>query len=86
MPWSEITPMEQKVQFIADYLRETYSITELCERYRISRKTGYKWISRFIEEGPPGLKRRPSSPKTIPHRTDQTVIDALLALRQKHPS
>ena len=56
MPWSETTPMHQKTQFIADYLREIYTISELCERYRISRKTGYKWIKRFIEEGPPGLK------------------------------
>lgn len=86
MPWSETTPMEQKVQFIADYLREIYSIAELCERYRITRKTGYKWISRFIQEGPPGLKSRRSSPKSIPHRTDLTVVDALLALRKKHPS
>jgi putative transposase len=78
--------MEQKVQFIADYLRDTYSISELCERYRISRKTGYKWIGRFIEAGPPGLKNRPTSPKSIPHRTDQKVINALLELRQKHPS
>jgi transposase InsO family protein len=78
--------MEQKVQFIADYLRNTYSIVELCERYRISRKTGYKWISRYLKEGPPGLKNRRPSPKSIPHRTEQTVIDALLDLRQKHPS
>jgi putative transposase len=86
MPWSETTPMHQKTQFIADYLREIYTFSELCERYRISRKTGYKWIKRFIEEGPPGLKERRRSPRCIPHRTDQKVIDALLELRHRHPS
>ncbi len=41
MPWSDTTTMDQKTQFIADYLREVLSITELCELYGISRKTGY---------------------------------------------
>jgi transposase-like protein len=36
--------MDQKTQFIADYLREVLNITELCELYGISRKTAYKWI------------------------------------------
>ncbi len=54
MPWSETTPMYQKTQFIADYLREMLSITELCELYGISRKTAYKWIERYLQHGPSG--------------------------------
>src|SRR5207237_10732875 len=42
MPWSETSPMDQKTQFIADYLRRSLSISELCTNYGISRKTGYK--------------------------------------------
>ena len=38
MPWSETTPMDQKTQFIADYLRQTLDMTELCQMYGISRK------------------------------------------------
>jgi len=33
--------MDKKTQFIADYLRETFSFTELCARYGVSRETGY---------------------------------------------
>ena len=33
MPWKEVKPMEQKVLFIADYLREVSTITELCAYY-----------------------------------------------------
>ena len=36
--------MDQKTQFIADYLRRSLSVTELCEHYGTSRKTGYKWM------------------------------------------
>jgi transposase-like protein len=48
MPWSQTMPMDQRVQFIADYLRNTLSMTELCDLYHISRKTGYKWVQRYL--------------------------------------
>jgi hypothetical protein len=38
MPWRNTAPMDQRTQFIADHLRETRTITELCDRYGISRK------------------------------------------------
>lgn len=30
MPWRETSPMDQRTPFIADHLRDTLSITELC--------------------------------------------------------
>jgi len=30
-------------------------MTELYQLYGISRKTGYKWIGRYVEHGPQGL-------------------------------
>ena len=44
--------MDQKTQFIADYLKRRFSISELCTNYGISRKTGYKWIDRYLHDGP----------------------------------
>ena len=64
MPWSQTTPMDQKTQFIADYLRETYSFTELCTRFGVSRETGYKLIGRYLEQGPQGLEERSRRPLT----------------------
>jgi putative transposase len=58
MPWKEASPMDQRTQFIADHLREVLSITELCAMYGISRKTGYKWIDRYLRQGPAGLEER----------------------------
>jgi transposase-like protein len=58
MPWRQTSPMDQKLQFIADYLRRTLSITELCALYGVSRKKGYKWIERYLTSGPPGLEDR----------------------------
>jgi hypothetical protein len=32
--------------FIGDHLSELWTMTELCERYEINRKTGYKGLDR----------------------------------------
>ncbi len=69
MPWRSVLPMEEKIRFIGDYLNGVFNFTELCERYRISRKTGYKWVDRYVEDGVDGLKDRSRSPKDSPQKT-----------------
>jgi putative transposase len=86
MPWRHTSPMDQKTQFIADYLRRTLSMTELCTLYGVSRKTGYKWIDRYLTSGPPGLEERSRKPFSSPNQTPQQVVEALIELRQHHPS
>jgi hypothetical protein len=58
MPWRESCAMDQRVSFIADQRSGMWTMTELCERYEISRKTGYKWLDRYQLEGPGGLTDR----------------------------
>lgn len=86
MPWSETKPMDQKTQFIADYLRQTLDMTELCGLYGISRKTGYKWIERYVEHGPQGLEDRSRRPGNSPGQTPSEMVEALLQVRRRHPS
>ena len=86
MPWSHSSPMDQKLQFIADYLRELWSVTELCDAYGISRKTAYKWIERYLRQGPAGLEERARRPNTSPSRTPDEIQNALLEARRRHPS
>ena len=43
----ETCPMDQRVAFIADWLRDEWTMTELAEGYGISRKTAYKWVDRY---------------------------------------
>lgn len=86
MPWSQTTPMDQKTQFIADYLRECFSITELCQRYGVARKTGYKVIERYLRYGPAGLEERSRKPHYSPNQTDAEIVAALLEARRRHSS
>lgn len=78
--------MDQRTQFIADYLREVLSVSELCDLYGVSRKTAYKWIDRYLRQGPAGLEERSRRPQSSPNRTPDEVTQALLEARRRHPS
>jgi putative transposase len=39
MPWLETAPMDQRTRFVSDYCQGYYSMSELCARYGVSRKT-----------------------------------------------
>ena len=86
MPWSETSPMDQRTQFIADYLRQSLTVTELCDLYGVSRKTGYKWIERYLRSGPAGLEERSRRPYGSPNATAEEVVQAILEARRRHPS
>jgi len=81
MPWRAASPMDQRTQFIADYLRDTLSLTELCELYDVSGKTGYKWIDRYLRHGPAGLEELPRRPRRSPNQTSDEIVNAILAAR-----
>ena len=85
MPWKEASPMTERMRFIADYLRGVYSMTELCDWYDISRKTGYKILRRFESDGVDALADRSRRPHTSPDRTPEDVVDAILEVRKRHP-
>ncbi len=86
MPWKELSPMDQKTQFVSEYLRDSLSFTELCQRYLISRKTGYKWIARYEHLDPAALPDRSRRPHSSPCQTDDALRRAICDARRHHPS
>lgn len=86
MPWSQTSPMDHRTQFIADYLRESLTVTELCDLYRVWRKTGYKWIDRYLRSGPAGLEERSRRPLCSPNATPEAIVSTILEARRRHPS
>lgn len=51
MTWKETCTVSERKAFIEAWLSRGFSTSELCKRFGISRKTGYKWISRFKGDG-----------------------------------
>jgi transposase InsO family protein len=85
MPWREMSPMEQRLEFIREYESELLTMAELAGQYGISRKTAYKWLARYQAEGVSGLVDRSRRPRVHPNATDPTLVTALLAVRRRHP-
>lgn len=83
MPWRERSSMDERMQFVADHTRQLWSMTTLCDRYGISRKTGYKWIDRYVRQGAAGLELRTSRPHHSPQTTDPELVKAVIALRRR---
>jgi transposase InsO family protein len=78
--------MQERIRFVKDCRSGVYEMKELCERYGISRKTGYKWLDRFEAEGAGGLEDRSRAPRRCQHRMADEVREVLLAARRRHPT
>jgi putative transposase len=86
MPWQARSLMDERVQFITDYRRQLFTMTALCERYGISRKTGYKLVARYDADGAAGLDERSSRPGHSPQATAPRIVEAIVALRTQYPT
>ena len=85
MPWRNMSVVDQRLEFVTDLQSGLWSMTELCTSYEISRKTGYKWASRFGAEGPQALVDRSRRPQHSPQATRPEVVEALITARRRHP-
>jgi transposase InsO family protein len=85
MPWQERSVMSERQEFVAFARQEGTTISALCERYGISRKTGYKWLSRAAS-GDRALADRSRRPRSSPTQTRPDLEARILELRTAHPS
>ena len=86
MPWSESTPMSRRREFVEDAERGLYAMRELCARYGISRRVGYKWLARYEAAGLAGLADQSRRPRTSPTQLDGELAALVIAARVAHPS
>ncbi len=86
MPWKETHVMDEKMRFIAACVAGEEAMAELCRRSAISRKTGYKWLSRYQTHGAAGLADRSRAPHRCPHRVEPAIERLILAARADHPT
>ena len=86
MPWEGVTIMDQRVRFISECLESYFSVAEICRQFNISRKTGYKWLSRYEKYGALGLEDHHRRPKRCPHKTESRIVTSIKYHRMKHPT
>jgi transposase InsO family protein len=80
LPWSQVTVIDQRDEFVRFARSPGANVSELCRRFGISRKTGYKWLSRDT------LEDRSRRPCSSPARTGQELETQVLAVRDQHPA
>ncbi|MCH8877939.1 MAG: transposase [Chloroflexi bacterium] len=85
MPWKGVTVSEQRQRFLEDYQLNYYSVTDLAERFGISRTTAHKWINRFKKHGQAGFHEHSRRPHSCPWQTEKAIVEELVKVRRAHP-
>ncbi|TFG88291.1 MAG: IS481 family transposase, partial [Hyphomicrobiales bacterium] len=86
MPWKDVRLMSQREEFVGLSMVDGTCFADLCRRFGISRKTGYKWLKRYRSQGRGGLADRSRRPRGSPARTPPAAEQAVVALRLEHPA
>src|SRR4029079_6954592 len=86
MPCEDMYTVDLRIEFVHAFHTGLFSMTDLCEQYGISRKTGYKWVDRYDAEGRAGLRDRSRRPHHSPRATESAIVDQLCEARRAHPT
>ena len=85
MPWKECNPMDERLKFIARLL-DGEKMAGLCREFGVSRKTGYKILTRYKEIGLEGLTDRPRRPYRHANQLPFQIETQIVRLKQDKPS
>jgi len=80
----ETQVLAERVRFVRAYESGQWSMSELCERYGVTRPTGYKWVARYKAAGEAGLVDQSRAPQACPHRTAGDLEMRVVAVRQEY--
>jgi len=83
MGWTETCVTEQRVGFIRDWKSGTWTMAELCRRYGVSRRCGYKWRARYQQQGLEGLRDRSRAPRQHPNQISAEMEEKIVKVRGK---
>jgi len=83
LPWKETSPVRERKQLIDAYRAREDTLSELCPRFGVSRKTGHKWVTRFLEGCE--LEDRSSRPHHSPCAVAEWLEDAIVRARKQKP-
>ena len=86
MPWSETCVVDKRAEFVLRVLRNVERFGDVCQEFGISRKTGYKWKERFLEEGLSGLGDQSRRPASSPGEVKEAMVCQIVKLRMAHPT
>lgn len=84
MPWKVSQIVNERMRFIVR-LNSGEKMTDLCQEFGISRKTGYKFLERFKQQGPSGLLDESRKPNSSPQQTPERIRAMIISLKKQKP-
>lgn len=84
MPWEEKTVEKNRNDFVMECISGEKNMSELCRKYNITRKTGYKWFERFKTDQ--SLSDKSHRPFHTPNKTLDNIEQLILEARGAHPA
>jgi transposase InsO family protein len=73
-------------EFIDRWTRYTGAFIEHCDRWGVSRQSGYDWLDKVHIGGFDGLETKSSAPHHCPHATTDEIVELVIAARKLHPT
>lgn len=85
MPWSVRSVIENREQFCIEVLDSGVAVSAACRAFGISRKTGYKWLDRYLEKGSEGLVDQSRRPRHNPERLLKRLEERIVKIKRQYP-
>jgi transposase len=80
----ELSVVEQRYRAVLE-VAAGVPVTEVADRYGVSRQSVHAWLRRYREEGPPGLADRSHRVCAHPWQIPAELEAAICELRRSHP-
>ena len=86
MVWKETCAVDERMRFGLAVEGQEEAMAAVCRRFGISRRVGYKWLSRYRAAGVAGLEDRSRAPLNHPRAGPGEIAERCLEVRYAHPS
>lgn len=78
--------VDKRMRFVTAVEAGAETVTAVCRRFGLSRKTGYKWLVRYRRDGIDGLGEQSRAPRRHPQAVTAMIAERCLAVRRAHGS
>lgn len=84
MSWKGRTVNQMRTEFVERVLAHEKSKAALCREYGITRRTGDKWIKRYLSDE--SMDDRNRAPKTNRNRVSREIEEKIISKRNEYPA
>jgi transposase len=81
----ELSVVEQRYHAVMEVLAGRVPVSEVAERYGVSRQSVHTWVRRYLDDGLAGLSGRSHRPGYQPRQIAPEIEARVCQLRRDHP-